>query len=203
MLKQPAHRGEMLRYASSGNIRAHDINQPLRPGQDQQHRLSGEERLMRGQAKLTEMGEEVSEIASKILFHQFQFDSPAAAKEETAAPATTISTSGVNPNAPQCILPAAATAATTATLLQQPDGTIHAKPLNKPNVPKPPAAACWLQPKLRTQPGLLSNIRTELSNLPAPKASEKARISSNSSPYQHASTIFAHVFGSTRHIHSI
>ncbi|XP_048521195.1 afadin isoform X3 [Dendroctonus ponderosae] len=58
-LKQPALRGEMLRYASSGNIRAHDINQPLRPGQDQQHRLSGEERLMRGQAKLTEMGEEL------------------------------------------------------------------------------------------------------------------------------------------------
>ncbi|XP_066147647.1 afadin isoform X3 [Euwallacea fornicatus] len=53
------HQGEMLRYASSGNIRSHDINQPLRSIQDHQHRLTNEERLLRGQAKLAEMGEEV------------------------------------------------------------------------------------------------------------------------------------------------
>ncbi|XP_050309768.1 afadin isoform X3 [Anthonomus grandis grandis] len=55
------NQGDMMRYPSSGNIRAHDINQPLRPGQEHmlQHRLSNEERLMRGQAKLAEMGEEV------------------------------------------------------------------------------------------------------------------------------------------------
>lgn len=55
------HQGEMQRYASSGNIRAHDINQPLRQNPDHlhQHRLSNEERILRGQAKLAEMGEEV------------------------------------------------------------------------------------------------------------------------------------------------
>lgn len=59
MLKHHHHQGEMMRYASSGNIRASDINPPLRPGQEHQHRLSNEDRLLRGQAKLAEMGEEV------------------------------------------------------------------------------------------------------------------------------------------------
>ncbi|CAH1129505.1 unnamed protein product [Ceutorhynchus assimilis] len=61
-IKHHTHQGEMLRYASSGNIRAHDINQPIRPSAQEhlhQHRLSNEERLLRGQAKLAEMGEEV------------------------------------------------------------------------------------------------------------------------------------------------
>ncbi|XP_030761421.1 afadin isoform X2 [Sitophilus oryzae] len=55
------HQGEMMRYASSGNIRAHDLNQPLRPNPDHLHqqRLTNEERILRGQAKLAEMGEEV------------------------------------------------------------------------------------------------------------------------------------------------
>ncbi|XP_076271107.1 adherens junction formation factor afadin isoform X3 [Rhynchophorus ferrugineus] len=56
------HQGEMMRYASSGNIRAHDLNQPLRPSQDHmhQHRMNNDDRSLRGgQAKLVEMGEEV------------------------------------------------------------------------------------------------------------------------------------------------
>lgn len=59
MLKHHHHQGEMMRYASSGNIRASDVNPPLRPGPDHQHRLSNEDRLLRGQAKLAEMSEEV------------------------------------------------------------------------------------------------------------------------------------------------
>ncbi|XP_060518746.1 uncharacterized protein LOC132697342 isoform X2 [Cylas formicarius] len=62
------HQGEIMRFASSGNIRAHDAGrvdlQPLRQNPEhahahQQHRLSNEERILRGQAKLAEMGDEV------------------------------------------------------------------------------------------------------------------------------------------------
>ncbi|KAJ8948414.1 hypothetical protein NQ314_008408 [Rhamnusium bicolor] len=72
MLKHHAQ-GDMMRYASSGNIRANESNKvdipQLRqnPEHIQQHRLSNEDRHLRGAAKLAEMSEEVRRRQNRIL----------------------------------------------------------------------------------------------------------------------------------------
>ncbi|KAJ8958851.1 hypothetical protein NQ318_019615 [Aromia moschata] len=72
LLKHHAQ-GDMMRYASSGNIRANESSKveipQLRQHADHapQHRLSNEDRHLRGAAKLAEMSEEVRRRQNRIL----------------------------------------------------------------------------------------------------------------------------------------
>lgn len=62
MLKQHQHHTEnIMRYASTSNIRSHELN----------NRLSTEERVMRGQAKMVEMGEELRRRQNRLMNPQY------------------------------------------------------------------------------------------------------------------------------------